>query len=109
MTLRNRHNLQKQGELKGASTCKVQYLHKGILLPRDTTFESMPAIFPYAYVNVPLEEYGTSSLSSTVYKHHRFNADLQKWLPFPDSVCARRRYPRYKHWRGDGPPDSMAS
>lgn len=69
---------------EGALMCKDghRYKHKDIFPLRETTFEGMPAKVPFAYANVLGEEYGVSSLSKNIYKHHRFDTDLQEWLPF---------------------------
>lgn len=70
--------------IEGALMCKDKhrYLEKDIFPLRNTTFENMPAKVPSAYTKVLVEEYGASSLKDTIYKDHRFDVDLQEWLPF---------------------------
>lgn len=82
-TLRRDEQAEAKGT-EGALMCKDghRYKHKDIFPLRETTFEGMPARVPFAYANVLGEEYGVSSLSKNVYKHHRFDTDLQEWLPF---------------------------
>jgi hypothetical protein len=76
-----------QGEMEGresAMMCKDghRYEHKDIFPLQDTSFEGMPARVPFAHANVLVKEYGASSLVDTVYKQHRYDMDLQEWMPF---------------------------
>ena len=75
-----------QGEMEGregAMMCKDghRYEQKDIFPLRNTVFEGMPAKVPFAHANVLVEEYGRSSLIDTIYKQHRYDVDLQEWMP----------------------------
>ena len=69
---------------EGAMMCKDghRYEHKDIFPLRDSLFEGAPARVPFAYANVLTEEYGASSLTDTIYKQHRYDADSQEWVPY---------------------------
>lgn len=83
-----RRDLQAEASgTKGALMCKDKhrYIDKDIFPLRDTMFENVPAKVPFAYADVLTQEYGASSLQNTIYMGHRFDTNLQEWLPFSPS------------------------
>lgn len=57
------------------------YAYDDIFPLRDTVFEGTPALIPFAYPDILIEEYGHQALSNGHHEFHYFDADQKAWLP----------------------------
>lgn len=57
-----------------------EYQEKYIFPLRETTYEGVPALIPFAYSEVLTAEYGESSLRNTEYHGHYFDEDQKEWM-----------------------------
>ncbi|KAF4552677.1 LicD-like protein [Elsinoe fawcettii] len=67
----------------GAMYCKDNhtYTMDTIFPLRESVFEDTPALIPYAYTEILMEEYGTESLVNRNYENHYFDQEVMDWIP----------------------------
>jgi phosphorylcholine metabolism protein LicD len=81
-TLRRDRQAESQGVL-GRMMCKDKhhYLEKDIFPLRETTFENVTVMVPFAYTELLEEEYGPRSLTNKNFEHHHFDEKVMEWIP----------------------------
>ncbi|KAF2224879.1 LicD family-domain-containing protein [Elsinoe ampelina] len=67
----------------GAMYCKDShtYTMDTIFPLRESVFEDTPALIPYAYTEILMEEYGPNSLTNKDYEKHHFDQEVMDWIP----------------------------
>ncbi|QSZ32687.1 hypothetical protein DSL72_002266 [Monilinia vaccinii-corymbosi] len=67
----------------GIWSCKNYHrYHTRELYPlRETEFEGVPALVPYSFDKVLMDEYGPRALTKTLYMGHRWNPGKKEWIP----------------------------
>ena len=62
--------------------CKNEHRYEtsDIFPLRQSSFEGVPALIPFAYKKVLVEEYTHSALTSVTFHNHTFDADHTEWL-----------------------------
>ncbi|KAF4314615.1 mannosylphosphate transferase [Botryosphaeria dothidea] len=66
----------------GIWACKNNHRYRtSDLYPmRESSYEGVPALIPYAYDRILVEEYQEKALTVTEYEGHRWNAEGRMWL-----------------------------
>ncbi|KAF2215877.1 hypothetical protein CERZMDRAFT_12045, partial [Cercospora zeae-maydis SCOH1-5] len=57
------------------------YAYDDIFPLRDSIFEGTPALVPFAYPEILIEEYGDQALSDLYHEFHYFDIGRNAWLP----------------------------
>ncbi|KAH8820557.1 LicD family-domain-containing protein [Xylogone sp. PMI_703] len=66
----------------GVWSCKNyhRYLTNDLYPLRETVFEGVPALVPYAFDKILTEEYGKQALTKTLHEGHRWNPEQKEWI-----------------------------
>ncbi|KAF2145932.1 uncharacterized protein K452DRAFT_315218 [Aplosporella prunicola CBS 121167] len=70
----------------GVLSCKNnhKYSTSDLFPMRRSTYEGVPALIPYAYDKMLIEEYQAKSLTETEYEGHKWDPALNKWVKMPE-------------------------
>ncbi|OJD29015.1 mannosylphosphate transferase [Diplodia corticola] len=73
-------------ENPGVWACKNNHrYYTGDLYPmRESTYEGVPALIPYAYDKILIQEYQEKALTATEYEGHHFSSEQRLWLKEPE-------------------------
>jgi hypothetical protein len=79
----------------GVVGCKnLHYYNMSDLYPmRETNFEGVPSMVPYAYDKLLVEEYQEKALVVTEYEGHKWDAQKNLWLKRPSPSKKHKREP----------------
>ncbi|KAJ5106491.1 hypothetical protein N7456_003166 [Penicillium angulare] len=79
---------------------KHHYEESDIFPLRESYFEGVPVKIPYAYTELLAEEYGSSSMTKTLFKDHHFNDKTKVW----DRISSKVKRMFRRGWGGDDIP-----
>jgi hypothetical protein len=82
-TLRRGNGTMVDGDGEMIMTVKDghRYRYDDIFPLRETEFEGVPALVPFAYPEILAEEYGEEALVGTYFGKHWFDEELGRWVP----------------------------
>jgi hypothetical protein len=72
----------------GLWSCKNyhRYRTRDLYPMRETEYEGVPALVPYSFEKILVEEYGPKSLVMTEWKDHAWKPELKEWVQIPQAV-----------------------
>lgn len=81
-TLRRDLDAEAEGRY-GDMLCKDnhRYQRDQIFPLRESVFEGMPVMIPFAYAKLLEEEYGPAALTNAEFEGHRFDQSVMEWVP----------------------------
>lgn len=77
----------------GVWSCKNYHWYKveDLFPMRETTFEGVPALVPYAYDKILVEEYGAKALVVGEYEKHIWHKELKEWVITPEGIAEEKK------------------
>jgi len=63
---------------------------------RESVFENVKVMIPFAYTELLEEEYGAKSLTRTKFEGHRFDSQQMEWIPDPTVPRSRQGQQRIR-------------